>query len=305
MKEILLITGCHRSGTSFISNILSEITSFRHTKNLIKANFDNEKGFFEDKSFTNFNEKLLEQLNSCHLTSKIFEKKDYQEILNKKNLSKAYEIINKLFFENNKIILKDPRISNLIPFWIRVFSDLKINIKFVFVIRNPNKIIMSLIKRNKLNREYASLLYQSYVFNFFNNIKNKKVFWMDFDEISNGNIKDLKKIRKSSKFDEMIENKYKKIFTNKLIHHVKSEINDRDLKKIYTLLLIIKESKKESKEILSVFNNLKKVSINSAGVKFYYDNKIRLLKIINYHLSKENIEQKKHINNLEKIINKN
>jgi hypothetical protein len=62
-EKCVLVLGMHRSGTSALTGILN-ILGADLGLNMMKAAEDNERGFFENRSIYNINEKILESLGS-------------------------------------------------------------------------------------------------------------------------------------------------------------------------------------------------------------------------------------------------
>lgn len=63
----MLVTGCHRSGTSLLASLLVDVLGLQRSDDLAPAP-DNPRGFFESQRLTTFNDQLLASLGGdwCH-----------------------------------------------------------------------------------------------------------------------------------------------------------------------------------------------------------------------------------------------
>jgi len=288
-KEIVFILGMHRSGTSIVSNLIGQISEYKHPKGLLAAKADNPKGFFENKMVVNFNEKLLNSVSSCHLTSQIIDNKKIKQISSNENLKKAQQLLNKLLTKNNKIILKDPRFCLTLKFWLKVTKSIKISSKIIFVRRYPFEVIESLKKRNKLEHKYTESLYTSYLYSFLN--LNQTFHVIDFNKIQANDFSDIKKIKFLKYSEEKIKNFYTVHFDRKLVHYRDKVISNKTIKSLFEATLNKRKLPKINIEV-----------INNQGKDFYFKNVIKN-QSIEIKLQRNEIKAlKQHVLNLEKII---
>ncbi len=168
-RKIVLVSGMHRSGTSVLTAGLQTF-GFELGTDLIPADEENPKGYFEDATITLFNERLLESLglswnNPFFLGRKIaFQKIDKSLYLD------AIDLIQRFTCQN--IAVKDPRISLLLPFWTSVLSQFPdAEIYLIHVVRNPLQVAGSLKSRGEKNPKWycgdwsqSLLLWYSYIY---------------------------------------------------------------------------------------------------------------------------------------------
>ena len=151
--KIIFIIGMHRSGTSLLANCLIE-NGFSIGKNINKdKNWQNPNGYFENDSFTNFHDNLLNYNNSTWIDINTNNMKyTNTHIINYRNLLNT-EFINKQF-----ILIKDPRLSFFTNFLIDVCSDIY-SYNFLFLIRDKNECCNSLCKAQNIVFNKAEELY--------------------------------------------------------------------------------------------------------------------------------------------------
>lgn len=165
-KEIVVVLGMHRSGTSLVTHIISE-SGYDAGTNLLGPKADNVEGFFEDIDIYQFNSHLCDFLGITWKSTEEFylhPTNILNDLIDNEFEIKALEILNTKLLVSNKIVIKEPRMSILLPFWEKVFKQLNISIKYVFSVRNPVAIEQSLIKRDALKSYDASALW--YIYNY-------------------------------------------------------------------------------------------------------------------------------------------
>ena len=155
MKQTcILVLGMHRSGTSALTGVLSLLDVYLGSE-LMKANFANEKGYFENNILYRINEKLLAQINSSWDDTFYDEEKLY----NIKDVEELRVAIKSEFQYAETFSIKDPRLAFLFPIYKQVLNELDINIKIILPYRNPIEIATSLNKRNGMPLEKGLLLW--------------------------------------------------------------------------------------------------------------------------------------------------
>lgn len=160
-RKCLIILGMHRSGTSALAGALA-LAGLNPGKKAFDPGEDNPKGYFENARITLINEQILYELfarwnETLFIPEEwwLFEKFD-------KYLQQISEIILDEFDEADSILIKDPRLSVLLPLYLNALRKLDVNPVFVICVRNPFEITDSLKKRNHLAQEKSLLLWMDY-----------------------------------------------------------------------------------------------------------------------------------------------
>ncbi|PJB55109.1 MAG: hypothetical protein CO098_18110 [Bacteroidetes bacterium CG_4_9_14_3_um_filter_41_19] len=157
-KYCILIMGMHRSGTSAVSGCINML-GYKLGAHIVPPGEPNEKGYFENNAINRFNEGLLDLLNArWHDTLHIPDEWWMDERV-KNEQTKLAKILADEFGEDTKFIIKDPRISILLPFYLDVFSVLNISLKVIISFRNPFEVAASLKKRDNLSFSKSLLLW--------------------------------------------------------------------------------------------------------------------------------------------------
>jgi hypothetical protein len=139
--EGIVVLGMHRSGTSSIVNLLSHL-GFKGPMDPMKPKPDNPEGFGESLGITRLDDLLLYRLGGawqCPPLSASLEFDDPDWI------ERGRAAFTTAFGSRNEAhgwVLKDPRISLLLPFWRRVLGPRPLRILCVF--RPPEQVVASL-----------------------------------------------------------------------------------------------------------------------------------------------------------------
>ena len=150
-KNIFIVVGMHRSGTSLITNCINCFDKVHLGNNLIPKKDDNIYGFYEDKDILKFNDNVLDFLNyDWHSFLKLNDK-NINELKKNGFLSEAKKLLSQKN-RNGNFCFKDPRASILLKFWLGVFKELNFSPKIIYVFRNPLNVIKSL---QKINSKYC------------------------------------------------------------------------------------------------------------------------------------------------------
>src|SRR5690606_27282424 len=128
---------------------------------LMPAATDNPKGFWESSAIADFNDRLLGlEFSNWH---------DWRSVSGAGIMSRSHLIadgvglLKEEFGHASTIVLKDPRICRLFPFWRQLLEEAGYAIVVVSPVRPPWEVAASLISRNKISRANALRLWMRHV----------------------------------------------------------------------------------------------------------------------------------------------
>lgn len=162
VKLCYFVLGMHRSGTSTIAGILN-ILGINAGSHLVEPQECNPKGFFENAAILDFNERLLHFLCADWSDTLMIPENWWKNDLVVSFYSELQTILENEFNASNEILIKDPRICVLLPFYLLLFSKMGVGCRFVIIFRNPLDVAASLEYRDNFNAEHAQLLWMDYV----------------------------------------------------------------------------------------------------------------------------------------------
>lgn len=152
MKKIVVVLGMHRSGTSLVTRGMV-VLGFNPGRNLMQPDDDNIKGYWEDVDIYSLNQKIFKALSFRWFDLDDLRFDRFSNLLPYYGINffdEAVELIEKRFLLSDNIVIKDPRINLLIPFWEKVFEHFGVEVDYVYVLRSPLEVARSLEKRNSI-----------------------------------------------------------------------------------------------------------------------------------------------------------
>ncbi|MGA2232005.1 MAG: sulfotransferase [Tepidisphaeraceae bacterium] len=144
----ICVLGMHRSGTSALSRLLNQL-GVDLGRNLLPADFDNPRGFFELRAIVDCHTDLLDAIGSSYFDDFLplppgwetrAEVQPYR--------GQLLEIVRAEFADKPLWGFKDPRTCRLLPLWHDVLQQSGAQSRFVIMVRNPQEIFSSLSQRN-------------------------------------------------------------------------------------------------------------------------------------------------------------
>lgn len=162
-KTVVFVLGMHRSGTSAMAGTL-RLLGLELGEDLMEAQADNIKGFFEHKEVVKINDEILakhaRKWDSMFILPIHWEKSAVLQPYKKR--------IQRLFWDSlgdsPLILIKDPRLSLTLPIWQEVLDAIGIRHSYVILLRHPLEISQSLAKRDLISTEKTLLMWTHAMF---------------------------------------------------------------------------------------------------------------------------------------------
>ena len=162
VKAAVVVLGMHRSGTSSLAGALVKLGA-RAPKTLLPAQSDNERGFFESNALMHLNDAILASAGSSWDDWRAFnpywslsaEAEEFEE--------KAIATLNEEYGAARFIMVKDPRICRMTPFWARVFDRAGYAVHAILPVRSPLEVASSLRLRDGFPTSKGLLLWLRHV----------------------------------------------------------------------------------------------------------------------------------------------
>jgi hypothetical protein len=161
-RTAYLVLGMHRSGTSAVTQLLA-LAGAQLPQNVMPGDEHNAKGYFEPWRIAIFNDERLRAGGAAW--DDVFAypftplaRKDERVWLNR-----AMDLFQGEFGEAPHPLLKDPRVTVLLPFWRTALADLAVEARCVIPVRHPLAVAGSLARRNGFPPEKSVLLWSAYM----------------------------------------------------------------------------------------------------------------------------------------------
>jgi hypothetical protein len=150
----------HRTGTSAIARTVN-LLGADISSDLIEPAPDNVRGYWESKGVVQVHEQLLEDLGSSSADPLPLSENWIDTGFARLARERLRELIEAEFQASRLFVVKDPRISKLLPLWVELLDEIGIDIVVVVPFRNPLEVAASLEKRDHMPIASSLLLYVS------------------------------------------------------------------------------------------------------------------------------------------------
>lgn len=175
----LVVLGMHRSGTSSVAGALSMLGAAA-PRTLMEPGEDNPRGFWESEVLMGVNDRLLAAVGSSWCDWRRLLDAARPEVRQAEDAGAALEAE---FEGSDLIVLKDPRICRLFPFWRRVLEAASYSVRVISPVRDPLETAASLMARNAMSRETALRLWLRHVLEAeasSRGLRRRVLLWDDF-----------------------------------------------------------------------------------------------------------------------------
>src|SRR5262249_35732650 len=149
-RTCIIVAGMHRSGTSATARVINLLGADIASDLLSGIPDDNDRGFWESATTYVFHDRLFAALDSAWDAP-------YPLVVGWVETDAARETkqailahIDKEFANSKMFVVKDPRVSRLLPLWLLALDERSIEPVVVIPFRNPVEVAASLARRDGL-----------------------------------------------------------------------------------------------------------------------------------------------------------
>jgi hypothetical protein len=160
MKPAYLVLGMHRSGTSAATQLLA-LSGCGLPKDLVPADDHNQRGYFEPWRVAVFNDERLRAGGGAWDDPFGFPYRPLDD--DEAWRARALALLTGQFDLDSAPLLKDPRLSILLPLWRPVLEQAGLTPLCVIPVRHPLEVARSLGKRDGFVTEKSVLLWCAYM----------------------------------------------------------------------------------------------------------------------------------------------
>ncbi len=228
--EVILVLGMLRSATSLTTNILTELGLYAGSRDeLLEADSDNKKGYFERKDIILLNDKIL--IENCMTWTSV--RRQIKKIEIKDDTKKELEEILIHLGKNSagrNIVIKEPKICITEPIWREAIISLGMKEKAVVVFRHPYEVAMSVNKRDGIEFSYALKIWYYYnccILNSLSSLNNTDYILINHNDYFYRSELQIDKITRFLQIDNYNETIIKDIVDLKLWHNKIDSLFDK------------------------------------------------------------------------------
>jgi len=161
-RAAYLVLGMHRSGTSAVTQVLA-LAGASLPENVMAGDAHNAKGYFEPWKIAMFNDERLRAAGGAWDDVFAFPFRALPAKDERGWLNRAEALFEEEYGDVRHPLLKDPRVTVLLPFWRKVLGDLEIAPRCVIPVRHPQAVAGSLARRNGFPPEKSVLVWTAYM----------------------------------------------------------------------------------------------------------------------------------------------
>lgn len=162
-RNVVVVAGMHRAGTSVVARGLLAL-GVDLGDALMSADLRmNARGFFEDVDIVKLDDALLDAQGGDWKNLALLDGVDWEDAAHASARSDARRLLEEKLARTGHFGFKDPRVPRLLPFWQRVFADLRVADAYVIAVRHPLAVIDSLTARDSLDVRRGGWLWLTHV----------------------------------------------------------------------------------------------------------------------------------------------
>lgn len=180
-RPIVLVLGMHRSGTSLCAHVLSALGIDMSDE--IGPHPSNAKGHWERPEIVRLHDRILDGFNRGFYSPYHDFSLPVAWWANPRVGEVRREIIAFLTGRMGEAAFgfKDPRTARLLPVWHQIFSELDLEPKIIFCLRNPGQVARSLHARDGIDDDAGELRWFAYVIDFFRYSRNCDIRILEYE----------------------------------------------------------------------------------------------------------------------------
>ena len=160
-QQLVVVASMHRSGTSACARLLN-IRGLGIAPDLMNPGPDNERGFWESRSLADHHDRFFASVGHAHDSARSLPAGAFETDAAKRLEQRLHKHLQTLP-DSGPVLVKDPRISLLLPIWRKVTQEAGLDMRTVVMVRNPLEVAASLDRRNRFSLERSVLLWLRYM----------------------------------------------------------------------------------------------------------------------------------------------
>lgn len=162
MRDAIVVIGMGRSGTSALARVLS-LCGGAMPLQLLPANFANPTGYWEPERALQLNDAFLRAHASSWDDPELsLQMQPADGARAEAFIAEIVEFLESGFENDGPVVLKEPRITALLPYWKAALRVTGLRAKFVLMFRHPAAVAASVAARDDMSLEHAMRLWLKY-----------------------------------------------------------------------------------------------------------------------------------------------
>lgn len=230
-RAVVFVCGMHRSGTSALTRTLNLLGLGLPDDLIAPVPGNNDLGFWESRTVVATNDQMLEGLGS---------RWDDEQPLSSENLENAanrfeYEtvaahLLTQTLSHHPQVVIKDPRLSRLMPVWRQAAAKLDLSNLAVAAVRHPVEVAASLAERDGFSQEKSLRLWLTYYAELLKGSDLGTLTFVDFSHLLEDWKEALEPVLMSPhlslEYEPYAENRVEEFLSPAGRHHVAGKIEE-------------------------------------------------------------------------------
>lgn len=181
-RTAILVLGMHRSGTSATTRVLN-LLGAELGANLLEAQADNAKGFWEQADVVQIHEELLAALGRTWHDVREMPEDWLEQPASYAAIDKLVKVISRDFADTALWAMKDPRMCRLVPLWRETLKRAGVGARALIVMRPPDEVAGSLAAREGWSEQHSDLMWTQYTLEAIRHTQDMPRSIMSYDEL--------------------------------------------------------------------------------------------------------------------------
>ena len=177
-RELLLVTGMHRSGMAPLMHII-QMLGAEIGPNANEA----QRGGFEHPDFSLLNEEILMDAGRAWNDFRPLPPDWLGQPGVRAFRDRMFDVFARDFMSSDLIAVKDPRLARTLPLWLELAETLPAEVKVIVMIRQPSEVIASLQSTDGVSPTLGALLWLRYVIEAEYNSRGLPRVFVTYDQL--------------------------------------------------------------------------------------------------------------------------
>lgn len=179
MPDIVFLVGMHRSGTSALTRVLS-LCGGALPARLLPPDAGNPSGYWEPLGAVDLDDAYLRARGSSWYDTRFDPR---PEPADAGLVERIADFLSTGFARGSPLLVKEPRITLLLPAWLAAADALEMPARIVHVVRDPFEVAASLAVRNGIGTEHALALWLKYTLTGERDARGRRRLFVAYDEL--------------------------------------------------------------------------------------------------------------------------
>lgn len=182
MRQAILILGMHRSGTSAIAGI-SHLLGAAAPATMMETAADNPTGFWESMPIAQLNEAMLAALGGRWFDCLAIDTSSVDAGQRQPAAARCASVVAGEFGDAPLFVVKDPRFSLLLDFWLPAFATMHVAVAPVLALRHPAEVLASIRRRDGMPGDITAPLWLHYTLEAERHTRNRPRAVLSYDSL--------------------------------------------------------------------------------------------------------------------------